>query len=271
MSAKPLVALVIEDDPEHIETLRLLLEARHVEPIFARSHAEAMARIRKTDCVFDFVILDLGLPRHVGEPAESQLGWSLLDPLRLRAPRDDLYVLVLTATADRLKTYDTVLDKKGNAYVPRDDFVALEEKLAKAITEAGAWRARRTDERLVVQDWSDAKLLIVSKDEIHAVGAQKRRTVEDPGPELLNILVQLSYAADPKAGEEVGAWARSHAHRLSAWAKKLFRCAGKGRPFVSRGTRVVAKLTICPLQDPASRDAFEQRLRRTQHEDEDDD
>lgn len=260
-----LVALVVEDTGDHVDTICAKLEDMHVDTIVARTYIEAIDEIAREE--FDFVILDLGLPRDAGEPIEDDLGYEVLDKLRLKWSREDLFVLVLTGAQDKLRTVKAVLDMKGNAYVARHDVVELQAKLAIAIVEAGKWRDRRGDERVVVARWREAKV-VIGKDE--AVDVQtasgKRRHADSPGDTLLEILGKLALDS-AGAGVDLdfggrGTKAKTYSSRLSAWADEMFRCVAGGRAFESRGGRIFAHLKVSLATDLADRDEFEQLLRR---------
>jgi CheY-like chemotaxis protein len=261
-----LVALVVEDTGEHVETICAKLEDRHVDAIVARTYDEAIDEIAREE--FDFVILDLGLPRHAGDPVEDDLGYEVLDKLRLKwSNREDLFVLVLTGAQDKLKTVKSVLDMKGNAYVARHDVVELQGKLAIAIVEAGKWRDRRGDERLVIPGWREAKVVIGKDRTVHAQTASgKRREAAAPGDTLLEILGKLALDS-AGAGVDLdlggpGTKAKTYSSRLSDWADLVFRCIAGGRAFESRGGRIFAHVKVSLGTDLADRDEFEQRLRR---------
>lgn len=261
-----LVALVVEDTGDHVKTICAKLEDKHVDAIVARTYDEAIDEIAREE--FDFVILDLGLPRRAGEPVEDDLGYEVLDKLRLKwSNREDLFVLVLTGAQDKLRTVTSVLDMRGNAYVARNDVVELQAKLAIAIVEAGKWRDRRGDERLVVARWREAKVVVGKDRTVHAETASgKRREVDAPGRALLGVLGKL--ALDPAgAGVDLdhggrGTKAKTYGSRLSDWADVVFRCVAGGRAFESRGGRIFAHLKVSLATDLADRDEFEQLLRR---------
>lgn len=262
MSA-PLVALVVENERQHVETIEIQLEEHNVASIVATNLEEATKVLEEGG--FDFVILDLGFPRRAGELEEPKLGYEFLARLRAGASREDMFVLVLTGTSNMLEAAVSTLDMKGNAYVARHDLVGLRSKLATAILEAGKSRKRRGDDdpRLVVRSWKEATVLLGNKKKVWAMNPSKRRReVKPPGDKLLFTLAQLAIA-DPAVGVDpgLGAGSRSRCSRLSDWADQAFRCQAGGRAFVTQGGRIIATLRVRQARDPAERDEWEQRRR----------
>jgi len=258
-----LVALVVEDDPEHLKGIRARLEDRNVDAISVGSLAEAMEAM--DDGGFDFVILDLGLPRRLGDDPEADVGYEVLEALRLRWSREDLFVLVLTAAPDKFKVVTSVLHMKGNAYAPRFDVRELQVRLAEAIVAATQWRTRRGDLRLVIATWNDGKVLIGNhRDRMYAVVDGKRRLIGPPSEALHETLARLVYA-DRVEGLDLGtsSRAKSQASRLSDWADQAFRCEAGGQAFVSRSTSVVAKIKVALAKDPAERSDYTDRRRHS--------
>jgi len=264
-----MIALVVENEHEHIETIRLQLEEHHVECVVATTLEEAVTAL--DDVGFDFVILDLGFPRRAGELDEPKLGYEFLTMLRSRWSREDLFVLVLTGASDKLETAVSTLDLKGNAYVARHDLVEFRSKLAAAVLEAQKWQKRRGEEdpRLFVRSWKHATILLGNKKKVWAVTSNgKRRLVAPPSDALLETLARLAIE-DPAVGVEpgLGSGSRTRGSRLSDWADEVFRCEVGGRAFSTRGGRILAILKVKQARDPAERDDWEQsrRSRRLGH------
>ncbi len=260
----PLVALVVENEPEHVETIRFHLEEHDVKSIVAGTLEEATAAFKTEG--FDFVILDLGFPRRAGEVDEPKLGYEFLATLRSKRSREDLFVLVLTGASNKLEAAVSTLDLKGNAYVARHDLVEFRSKLATAVLEAQKWRKRRGDDdsRLIVRSWKDAKILLGNNKKVYAqTSTGKRREIRPPSNKLLETLARLAIA-DAAEGVEppLGTGTRTRCTRLSNWIDEFaFRCEGGGRAFVTRTGRIVAILKVSQALDPAQRDDWEQGRR----------
>jgi CheY-like chemotaxis protein len=270
VSQPPLVALVIEDHPEHVRTICAHLERQSVDALVARSADEA--RTAMASDVFDFVILDLGLPERVGEQVRDDLGWTVLEALRDRWTREELFVLVLTTAPDQLKTLRDVLSNKGNAYAARHEEREFEGGLSRALEAGRKRRDGRVDDRLVVTSWSEARIIIDTNDELLAENAtSRRRSIERPrGDVLRRVLGRLALADADPVDRSTGVSfddlpdagpAKTYAFRLSRWAERFFRGPEAARPFTSQGGRVIAHLRLSHAMDPAQRDLWKERRR----------
>jgi DNA-binding response OmpR family regulator len=83
--------LIVDDDPEIIQLVRVLLSRLEIEVISAITAAEA-AQILKTPPLPEIFILDLMLP--------EVSGMDLLKQMRAKTTFDDLPVIVLSALID---------------------------------------------------------------------------------------------------------------------------------------------------------------------------
>lgn len=93
MELKPARILVVDDDPELLQLVKVLLERIQAETITAEN-AKAAAQILRTSPLPDLVILDLMLP--------DVSGIEFLRQMRARAAFDGVPVLVLSALIDPL-------------------------------------------------------------------------------------------------------------------------------------------------------------------------
>jgi two-component system phosphate regulon response regulator PhoB len=93
VESKPIRILVVDDDPELLQLIKVLLERIQAETITAEN-AKAAAQILRTPPLPDLLILDLMLP--------DISGIEFLRQMRARAAFDGVPVLVLSALIDPL-------------------------------------------------------------------------------------------------------------------------------------------------------------------------
>ncbi|MFQ3566006.1 MAG: response regulator [Aggregatilineales bacterium] len=93
MELKPIRILVVDDDPELLQLVKVLLERIQAETITAEN-AKAAAQILRTSPLPDLLILDLMLP--------DISGIEFLRQMRARSEFDSIPVLVLSALIDPL-------------------------------------------------------------------------------------------------------------------------------------------------------------------------
>ncbi|NDJ62496.1 MAG: response regulator [Chloroflexi bacterium] len=101
--------LVVDDDPELLQLVRVLLSRIEVETITVEN-AAAAARALRTPPLPDLLVLDLMLP--------DMSGIEFLRQLRSKAVFDDLPVLVLSAVIDP-DTIRSALDSGADRYLTK--------------------------------------------------------------------------------------------------------------------------------------------------------
>ena len=108
--------LVIDDDPDLVEVIRLTLEASGYQVFSAASGAEGLKRV--TDVRPDLIILDVMMD-HTTEGFQVSLELRSPDPRSKYAPYSKIPILMLTAL------HDTTPLRLGadQDYLPVDDFV----------------------------------------------------------------------------------------------------------------------------------------------------
>ena len=110
MSSKGKI-LVIDDDSDLVEALRMILEMESYEVISALDGESGLEKAKKENP--DLVILDLLLPREDGA--------ALCRELKGNPGYADIPILVLTAMAEKVNT--RLFPKRGSSSLPADDYV----------------------------------------------------------------------------------------------------------------------------------------------------
>src|SRR5688572_8002036 len=109
-------AIVIEDDGAIADVLRMRLEREGHEVTVAPSQREAYHLL--DDRAFDFALLDLKLPTHVGDMSPHvQVGFDTLAHIRERFAPDTLPVIVMTAYEETSQTAVRSLKAGANDYI----------------------------------------------------------------------------------------------------------------------------------------------------------
>ncbi len=128
-------ALVIEDDGALADVLRMKLEREGHQVSVAPSQRDAYHLLG--DESFDFALLDLRLPTHVGDmDPNSEVGFDILKHIRERFAADKLPVIVMTAYEGTSQTAVRALRAGANDYIAKpfdDSSVSLDEKLREII------------------------------------------------------------------------------------------------------------------------------------------
>jgi DNA-binding response OmpR family regulator len=128
-------ALVIEDDVPLAEVLRMKLEREGHQVSVAPSQRDAYHLLG--DESFDFALLDLRLPTHMGDmDPNSEVGFAILKYIRERFAADKLPVIVMTAYEGTSQTAVRALRNGANDYIAKpfeDSAVSLDEKLREII------------------------------------------------------------------------------------------------------------------------------------------
>ena len=128
-------ALVIEDDGAVADVLRMKLERAGHHVSVAPSQRDAYHLLG--DESFDFALLDLRLPTHVGDmDPNSEVGFDILKHIRERFAADKLPVIVMTAYEGTSQTAVRALRAGANDYIAKpfeDSAVSLDEKLQEII------------------------------------------------------------------------------------------------------------------------------------------
>jgi DNA-binding response OmpR family regulator len=129
-------ALVIEDDAALADVVRMKLEREGHRVTVARSQRDAYHLL--DDESFDFALLDLRLPTHVGDmEPNAQVGFDILTHIRERFAVDRLPVIVMTAYEETSQTAVRALRAGANDYItkPFDDCpISLDEKLREIVS-----------------------------------------------------------------------------------------------------------------------------------------
>jgi DNA-binding response OmpR family regulator len=124
-------ALVIEDDATLADVLRMKLERDGHEVTVAPTQQDAYHLLDEER--FDFALLDLRLPTHVGDmDPNSQVGFDTLAHIRDRFAVDKLPVIVMTAYEETSQTAVRALRGGANDYIAKpfaESRVSLDEKL----------------------------------------------------------------------------------------------------------------------------------------------
>ena len=108
--------LVIDDDPDLVEIVRLTLETKGYQVFSAASSVEGLEKVK--DINPDLIILDV-MMGHVTEGFQVALELRDTDPKSEYAAYSKIPILILTAIHDKTPLRFT-LDEK---YLPVDDFV----------------------------------------------------------------------------------------------------------------------------------------------------
>lgn len=111
--------LVVEDDPDVAESMRLFLELRGHDVVLARSVAEAVAL---ADATFDVVVSDIGLP--------DGTGIDVMTNLRKRLPIRGIALSGFGTVADVRRSLDAGFDRHMTKPVDPEDLLAVIEPLA---------------------------------------------------------------------------------------------------------------------------------------------
>lgn len=125
-------ALVIEDDAALSDVLRMKLERDGHGVTIATSQQDAYHLL--DDQSFDFALLDLRLPTHVGDmDPHSQVGFDILGHIRARFTTSQLPIVVMTAFEETSQTAVRALRAGANDYITKpfdDSQISLDDKLA---------------------------------------------------------------------------------------------------------------------------------------------
>jgi len=142
-------ALIIEDDSALADVLRMKLERGGHQVSVAPSQRDAYHLL--SDESFDFALLDLRLPTHMGDmDPNSEVGFEILKYIRERFAADKLPVIVMTAYEGTSQTAVRALRNGANDYIAKpfeDSAVSLDEKLREitlCIQQASESRAATT-------------------------------------------------------------------------------------------------------------------------------
>lgn len=123
--------LVIEDDRALADVLRMKLEREGHQVVVAPSQRDAYHLL--DDHSFDFALLDLRLPTHVGDmDPNAEVGFAILKHIRERFPPKTFPVMVMTAYEETSQTAVRALRTGANDYITKpfeDSPVSLDEKL----------------------------------------------------------------------------------------------------------------------------------------------
>src|SRR5688572_18406811 len=110
--------LVIEDDAALADVLRMKLDREGHEVTVAPSQRDAYHLLGNES--FDFALLDLRLPTHVGDmDPNSQVGFDILAHIRERFTADRLPVVVMTAYEGTSQTAVRALRGGANDYITK--------------------------------------------------------------------------------------------------------------------------------------------------------
>jgi DNA-binding response OmpR family regulator len=123
--------LVIEDDRALADVLRMKLERDGHQVIIAPSQRDAYHLLDGHS--FDFALLDLRLPTHVGDmDPNAEVGFAILKHIRERLSPETFPVMVMTAYEETSQTAVRALRTGANDYITKpfeDSPVSLDEKL----------------------------------------------------------------------------------------------------------------------------------------------
>jgi two-component system response regulator VicR len=108
--------LVIDDDPDLVELIRLTLETKDYQVFSAASSMEGLEKVKKINP--DLIILDV-MMGHVTEGFQVALELRDTDPKSEYAAYSKIPILILTAIHDKTPLRFTPDEK----YLPVDDFV----------------------------------------------------------------------------------------------------------------------------------------------------
>ena len=108
--------LVIDDDPDLVEIVRLTLETKDYQVFSAASSTEGLEKVKKINP--DLIILDV-MMGHVTEGFQVALELRDTDPKSEYAAYNKIPILILTAIHDKTPLRFTSDEK----YLPVDDFV----------------------------------------------------------------------------------------------------------------------------------------------------
>jgi CheY-like chemotaxis protein len=108
--------LVIDDDPDLVEIIRLTLEPQGYQVFSAASSTEGLEKVKEINP--DLIILDV-MMKHVTEGFQVALELRDPDPKSEYAPYREIPIMILTAIHSRTPLRFTSDEK----YLPVDDFV----------------------------------------------------------------------------------------------------------------------------------------------------
>ena len=108
--------LVIDDDPDLVELIRLTLETKDYQVFSAASSTEGLEKVKELNP--DLIILDV-MMQHVTEGFQVALALRDLDPKSEYAPYSKIPILMLTAIHSKTPLRFAPDEK----YLPVDDFV----------------------------------------------------------------------------------------------------------------------------------------------------
>jgi CheY-like chemotaxis protein len=108
--------LVIDDDPDLVEIIRLTLESKSYQVFSAASSTEGLQKVKEINP--DLIILDV-MMKHVTEGFQVALELRDPDPKSEYAPYSKIPIMILTAIHSRTPLRFTSDEK----YLPVDDFV----------------------------------------------------------------------------------------------------------------------------------------------------
>lgn len=135
-------ALIIEDDATIADVLRMKLEREGHEVTVAASQREAYHLL--DNGTFDFAMLDLRLPTHMGDMSPHvEVGFDTLTHIRERFPADRLPVIVMTAFEETSQTAVRSLKAGANDYITKpfhDSPISLDDKLRGIVAFIGQAR-----------------------------------------------------------------------------------------------------------------------------------
>jgi CheY-like chemotaxis protein len=127
--------LVIDDDPDLVEVIRLTLESEDYQVFSAASGTEGLEKVKEINP--DLIILDV-MMKHVTEGFQVALELRNPDPKSEYAPYRKMPILILTAIHSKTPLRFTADEK----YLPVDDFVekplkasALLQKVEKLLVQ----------------------------------------------------------------------------------------------------------------------------------------
>jgi CheY-like chemotaxis protein len=108
--------LVIDDDPDLVEVVRLTLETKGYRVFSAASTTEGLEKVKEINP--DLIILDV-MMKHVTEGFQVALELRNPDPKSEYAPYREIPIMILTAIHDKTPLRFTPDEK----HLPVDDFV----------------------------------------------------------------------------------------------------------------------------------------------------
>ena len=180
----PYRALLIEDDDALADVLRMKLEREGHHVTIAPSQRDAYHILG--DESFDFALLDLRLPTHVGDmDPNSQVGFDILAYIRERFAADKFPVIVMTAYEETSQTAVRALRAGANDYITKpfeDSTISLDEKLREIVS--CIQQARLAGTALRVPATVKAHRIVFSADRVELNGI----VVSGKSADLLRLL-----------------------------------------------------------------------------------